>query len=215
MSATGVEEPRAIAVPGGPRLEGLLRRPREGARAGVVVAHPHPLQGGDKDNSVVRALADAIGTRDLAVLRFDFRHARSRGDARSDADLMRDTEEDLAAAVANLRTALPESAPLALVGYSFGGIAALRVAARVSAAAVAVVGLPARGALGKLVPSPAPAAPTLVVQGAYDEVGSPDDARALMPDADVRPVPNASHGYFGEAGFVARIVAGFVAKRLA
>src|SRR6185312_7015563 len=56
----------------GPVLEGALVIPAE-ARTGVVVAHPHPLYGGDMDSAVVVAAVQAGARANLATLRFNFR----------------------------------------------------------------------------------------------------------------------------------------------
>ncbi len=188
-----------------------------GARAAVVIAHPHPLQGGDVDNHVVRAVAVDLAARGLASLRFDFRHAKSR-ESVGDAALVADSEDDLLAAVANVRAALAPGAPIGLAGYSFGAAIAVRAAARAQAAAVGAIGLPAKGRLLDGIDPRGLAMPVLVMQGEYDEAGSPDDVRALgarlAVPFEVRPVPKASHGYFGEVAIVARILGGFLAKRL-
>lgn len=223
VAASGpVRERASISVPrAGVRLEGELLRPAD-ARAGVVVAHPHPFMGGDSGSPVVRALVDACAKRGLLSLRFDFRHARGRADAPV-ARLVADSAEDLEAAVANTRARLGPDARVALAGYSFGGLVAARVASSGGASALAVVGLPTRlageaaevawSALAKVAP------PFLVLQGEFDDVGSPESARAFLSErgvgADVRVVPNASHGYFGAEARVASIAAGFLAKRLA
>ncbi|MEW6261200.1 MAG: hypothetical protein AB1547_14995 [Thermodesulfobacteriota bacterium] len=41
--------------------------------AGVAICHPHPLYGGDMDNSVVRALRDVFAELGMTTLRFNFR----------------------------------------------------------------------------------------------------------------------------------------------
>jgi alpha/beta superfamily hydrolase len=109
-------------------LEGILSLPESPSKApGLVICHPHPLYGGDMQNNVVRALAEAFAMVGYAVLRFNFRGVgRSQGrygegiGERSDAQ----------AALAWL-SAQPgvESERLFLAGYSFGARVALAVAA--------------------------------------------------------------------------------------
>ena len=45
----------------------------DGARGSVVLAHPHPLFGGDRFNPVVDALFNALVDIGFTTLRFDFR----------------------------------------------------------------------------------------------------------------------------------------------
>src|SRR5258706_6097726 len=53
-------------------LEGRLAAPPAATR-GAVVCHPHPQYGGDMDNPVVVAAAQALAARGVAALRFNFR----------------------------------------------------------------------------------------------------------------------------------------------
>ena len=64
----------------GVTCEGVFVRPDEvGQAPGIVVCHPHPLHGGDMENNVVRAVADAFAAAGFAVLRFNFRGVEVRG----------------------------------------------------------------------------------------------------------------------------------------
>jgi alpha/beta superfamily hydrolase len=53
-------------------LEGRLSVPA-GARAALVMCHPHPQYGGDMDNQVVTDLAAHAQHAGVATLRFNFR----------------------------------------------------------------------------------------------------------------------------------------------
>lgn len=100
---------------------------QQGRCPGVVVCHPHPLYGGDMDNSVVRAVCAALVSKGLATLRFNFRGV---GSSQGTFDQGAGEQEDLRGALAFL--ALQPSldpARLGVVGYSFGAIVALAVAA--------------------------------------------------------------------------------------
>ena len=73
-------------------------------------------------NGVIRAVArEAVAAR-FAALRFNFGGAGESEGAYSGGP---EEAEDTRAAVAQLAAALPASAPLALVGYSFGAYVAL------------------------------------------------------------------------------------------
>ena len=56
---------------GGLRLAGALARTARSL--GVVIAHPHPLYGGDMDNPVVLAIQQAYFRQGFNTLRFNFR----------------------------------------------------------------------------------------------------------------------------------------------
>ena len=56
---------------GGLRLVGALAR-TAGSKA-VIIAHPHPLYGGDMDNPVVLAIQQAYLNQGFSTLRFNFR----------------------------------------------------------------------------------------------------------------------------------------------
>ena len=107
---------------GGLRLEGLLGRGEAGA---AVVAHPHPLYGGEMSNPVVSAIAEGLEQAGIAPLRFNFRGCgRSDGAPTADAAT---ADEDMRAALAELRGR--HAGPYLAAGYSFGAATALRVAA--------------------------------------------------------------------------------------
>jgi alpha/beta superfamily hydrolase len=115
-------------------LEGELAYPEDAAPRGcAVLAGSHPLLGGNMHNNVVRGLGDGLAGRGLATLRFNYRGVG--GSEGPDVDVARhlaefwetshvageaDHAQDLQGAVEFLRDAVGASAPLALVGYSFG-----------------------------------------------------------------------------------------------
>jgi alpha/beta superfamily hydrolase len=116
------------------RLEGELAylesQPAQGA---VVIAGPHPLLGGDLRNNVVRGLGDGLAQRGRVTLRFNYRGVgQSEGPASDLAERFAEFwaaahtsgedeyADDLAAAIAFLRSVVGEEQPLALIGYSFG-----------------------------------------------------------------------------------------------
>lgn len=103
-------------------LAGELATPAGRGRGAVLVCHPHTLNGGSMDVGLVPLVHDAVAAAGFASLRFDFRGAgRSQGSfGRGVGEL-----DDVAAAVAHLRSAAPEG-PLVLTGWSFGAAVALR-----------------------------------------------------------------------------------------
>jgi alpha/beta superfamily hydrolase len=119
---------RLISFPAdGVTLEGLFVHPEHLPRAaGLVICHPHPLYGGDMENTVVRALADAFAATGFAVLRFNFRGVgRSMGRYSEGIG----EQEDVKGALTWLATQPTVDADrLFLAGYSFGARVMLAVA---------------------------------------------------------------------------------------
>src|SRR5262249_26643618 len=116
----------SVAIPaGGHELQGELAYPDALPAGAVVIAGPHPLLGGTRDNNAVRALGDGLAARGFVALRFDY-HDDGR-DVASLATFWRTSRapeepawgDDLRAAVDFLRASVPAGLPLALAGYSF------------------------------------------------------------------------------------------------
>jgi uncharacterized protein len=93
-------------------LEGLLS---VGGRKGAVLAHPHPLLGGNMRDHVLMAMSQALNEAGYTTLRFNF-----RGIGRSEGffDNGIAEQEDLKSAVNYLK--LIGYGPVLLAGYSFG-----------------------------------------------------------------------------------------------
>jgi alpha/beta superfamily hydrolase len=125
-------------------LEGLIAKPEGTApvHAGVV-CHPHPLYGGSMYNNVVDAALEAMWNLGWATLRFNFRGV---GDSEGEHGGGEGEADDAAAAVQFLTSETgvqPSNAILA--GYSFGAMAAMRAAPRISdLGALALIALPIR-----------------------------------------------------------------------
>ena len=93
------------------------------AWAGAVLAHPHPLYGGDMYNNVVDGLFSTLSANGVAVVRFDFRGA---GGSSGKHDNGQAERLDVLAAIDALAPYV-ESRPLLLAGYSFGADVCLAV----------------------------------------------------------------------------------------
>jgi uncharacterized protein len=106
----------------GLRLEAEVVVP-EGAIAAVVLAHPHPAQGGSMRSLVTSELFRAAPDAGMAALRFNFRGVEgSEGSHAGGAEEHHDVE----AAIGEL-TDLAPGLPLVLSGWSFGADVALTV----------------------------------------------------------------------------------------
>ena len=180
-----------------PQLEGELWRPDRGeAVTGVVVAHPHPLRGGNMDSNVVMALCQGLNEAGIATLRFNF-----RGVGRSEGKHGEGVDEvfDILGALAYL-SSQPGVDPgrIGLAGYSFGARVSLATAPRVpTLRALLCVAPPLRE------PIPAdgwPPCPLLVLAGSQDGVLSvgADTYASYLPSLDqLRVVPVTDHFWRG------------------
>lgn len=118
------------------RLDARLHGPAGGRP--VLLLHPHPLYGGTMGSRLVYDLAAGFGEAGFRALRFDFRgvgrSAGSYGEGLGEAD-------DARAAWDFLRGATGQ--PPAVVGYSFGGAVACRLATEADVPALVAVAAPA------------------------------------------------------------------------
>ena len=200
------EQPITIDVGAGVVLDARLAVP-EGARAGVVICHPHPLYGGDMDSGVVLAAAEACARRNIATLRFNFRGV---GASTGQHDDGRGEQEDVRAALGDMRRRLPGVA-VALAGYSFGAVIATTVAQKTGVAGLALIAPPLR-----ITALPAPAAvlgPVAVIVGAEDQYCPPaalESLREALPQATVTVLEGADHFFFGSLKALAEVVDGWV-----
>jgi uncharacterized protein len=123
-----IENQRVTFTVDGVICEGILAHPNaDGQAPGVVICHPHPLRGGDMQNNVVRALADAFAATGFAVLRFNFRGVgRSTGQYAEGIGEQEDAKAALTWLVAQPGI---DANRLFLAGYSFGARVTLAVAA--------------------------------------------------------------------------------------
>jgi len=108
------------------RIVGVRQRPARASdsEAGVVVvAHPHPLYGGDMWNPVVDAVCRAASNVGWTTLRFDF-----RGVGESSGRHGGGTEERLdVTAVIDHADSVDRPGRIVLAGYSFGALTSLGV----------------------------------------------------------------------------------------
>lgn len=199
-------EPIEIGGPAG-RLQALLEEPQEGpvARFGVI-CHPHPLHGGTLDNKVVHTLARALHDLGVPTIRFNYRGV---GASEGRYDDGRGETEDALAVIGWGRQRWPGAAPW-LLGFSFGGIIALRAAARAGARLLVTVA----PAVGRMSGESAPDCPWLLLQGDADEVLDSaavlDWASRRTPAPAVRVLKGAGHFFHGRLPELREAVKAFV-----
>ena len=188
-----------IDGPAGP-IETVLNVPASPLRGVALVCHPHPLQGGTLDNKVVQTLAKTFFALRYVATRFNFRGVGAS--AGTFAEGIGETEDALAV-LARVRKRFGEELPVALAGFSFGSFVQTRVAHRVHAERLVLVGPAVKRFPVENVP-----ADTIVVHGEEDDV---------VPLADVfgwaRPqqlpivvFPGCGHFFHGRLPQLARVV---------
>jgi uncharacterized protein len=130
-------------------------------RGFALIAHPHPVEGGTKDNKVVTTLARAFFALGYVSARPNFRGVGASG---GKYDQGRGETDDLLAVAAHLQQQYGEL-PFVLAGFSFGCFVQTRVAKRLPPERMLLVG----PAVNRF---PAEAVPpdTLVIQGEHDDV---------------------------------------------
>jgi alpha/beta superfamily hydrolase len=108
----------------GVSLEGRLAVPDSPA-GGAIICHAHPQYGGSMSNAIVPAIWRALEARGWVALRFNF-----RGVGRSEGSFTNGQGEtlDARAALNHVASVVPEGAPLAVAGWSFGSLVGLRAA---------------------------------------------------------------------------------------
>ncbi|MDH4172739.1 MAG: alpha/beta fold hydrolase [Betaproteobacteria bacterium] len=163
-------------------IECAVDEPRAAARGIALVAHPHPLFGGTRDNKVVQTLARALVELGYAAWRPNFRGV---GASEGAYDEGRGEVDDLAAVLEHLQADHP-----VLAGFSFGAAMQAQLAARVAAHRLVLVGLAVNHFAAPAVP-----AGTLLIHGENDETVPIAAVRAWAAPQrlPVIVVPGADH----------------------
>lgn len=195
-------------------LEGRLHLPRnnEGTVPGVILCHPHPLYGGNMDNNVVMAVANALTDKGIGALRFNFRGV---GLSKGSFDDGEGEQNDARAALAALATQPGiDSSRLGIFGYSFGGLIALAVGSWSEDV----------GAIGAVSPVVVPGIlqgaekPVFLTCGTHDHVVSPEaldrEVKQMALPGKVEVVQDVDHFWWGYETQMAEQMAGFFADQL-
>ena len=172
-----------------PRLRGI-----------ALVCHPNPLQGGTLDNKVVQTLAKTFFALRYAAVRFNFRGVGASAGAFDDG--IGETEDALAV-LAHARRRFGEALPVALAGFSFGSFVQTRVAQRVDAERLVLVGPAVKRFPVEHVP-----ADTIVIHGEEDDVVPLTDVLAWARPQQLPIVvfPGCGHFFHGRLPQLARVV---------
>lgn len=188
----------SIAGPAG-SIEADLNDPGIVRRGIALIAHPNPVQGGTKDNKVVTTLAKTFFSLGLVTVRPNF-----RGVGRSEGvhDEGRGETEDMLA-VADYAKRRFGALPLTLAGFSFGGFVQTRVARRIEAQRLVLIGPAVNRFPAETVPHG-----TLVIHGEYDDVVPLAAVLewARPQNLPVVVVPGGEHFFHGRLNLLSQIV---------
>lgn len=116
-------------------IDVAINDPGASRRGMALVAHPHPLQGGTRDNKVVTTLARAFFSLGYCIARPNFRGV---GRTAGKYDEGAGETDDLVAVAAYMRSRFGDH-PLLLAGFSFGSFVQTRVARRVPIERLALI----------------------------------------------------------------------------
>ena len=202
---------RIVTVAGAAGAIGVALDEPAGAVAGVaLIAHPHPLFGGTRDNKVVQTLARALLQLGYVCWRPNFRGV---GDSAGSHDEGRGEAHDLLAvldaALADESLAPGHRAPrIVLAGFSFGGFVQSRVAQALAGSGraphrmVLIAPAVSRFEVAAVPPE------TLVVHGEVDDVVPLSAVLewARPQDLPVVVVPGADHFFHRRLPLLKRIV---------
>jgi len=188
-----------IPGPAGP-LEAVLSMAKGDAAAlqGIgIICHPHPLYGGSLSNKVVHIISNTFNEMGIHTLRFNFRGV---GHSRGRFDKGVGEVEDLKAAHAWMRQRYPEL-PLWLAGFSFGSYVALKAQQELAPQRLLIVAPPV--AMFEFENAATPKMPWMVIQGAKDEVSSPDRVSVWVGQQQSNPpqyvwMGDADHFFHGK-----------------
>jgi len=190
-----------VAGPSGP-LEVVLNVPEAPPVGIALVAHPHSLQGGTLDNKVVQTLAKTFFALRYGVARFNFRGVG--GSAGTFDDGVGETDDALAV-LAHAGEVFGAHLPVVLAGFSFGSYVQTRVARRVHAKRLVLVG----PAVGRFAVEAVPA-DTIVIHGEDDDVVALADVLAWARPQELPIVvfPGCGHFFHGRLPQLQRVITG-------
>lgn len=184
-----------ISTPGG-RMEVVIDDPAgspefSGRKGLMLIAHPHPLQGGSLDNKVVHSLARIATDNGYVAVRANFRGV---GMSEGEYDKGRGEVEDTLAIMAFVSKNYPDL-KWCLAGFSFGAYVQNQLAQRIHSDCVLLVA-PAVNIWKFDAPVPG----TQIIHGDQDEVVPFADAKAW---ADQHQTPltvihGAGHFFHGK-----------------
>lgn len=180
-------------------IETDLNDPGEPRRGIALIAHPNPVQGGTKDNKVVTTLAKAFYNLGYVAARPNFRGVGASAGTFDSGD---GETDDLVMVVRFLQERF-SGLPVVLAGFSFGSFVQTRVAKKVTAERIVLVGPAVNRFPTETVP-----AETLVIHGEVDDVVPLADVLnwARPQNLPIVVVPGGEHFFHGRLNVLGQIV---------
>jgi len=180
-------------------IDVALNDPGPTRRGIALIAHPHPLQGGTRENKVVTSLARAFFGLGYCAVRPNFRGV---GASEGIYDQGIGEADDLVLLVEHLRKHLG-GLPVLLSGFSFGAYVQTRVVRQLAAERLALIAPAVNRFDAESVP-----ADTLVVHGDQDDVVPLASVLewARPQDLPVVVIPGGEHFFHGRLGQLQKIV---------
>ncbi len=188
-------------------IEVVIERPAGEPRGVALVAHPHPLFGGTLENKVVQTLARTFSELGYVSLRPNFRGV---GESEGEHDFGEGETDDLVRVAAFALERWAHDTPV-LAGFSFGAYVQTRVAKRLAAERLVLVGLPFGEVQGARRYAPeAVAADTILIHGERDATVPLQRVFdwARPQELPVVVVPGADHFFHRRLHIIRAIVKG-------
>ncbi len=201
-----MSEERIFFNAGEIKIEGLLED-HPGDR-GIVIAHPHPLYGGEMNNNVVDAVRRAFSENGYSTLRFNFRGVGRSGGSHDNGV----GEQDDVRAALTLLSNLGKKR-IVLAGYSFGAwVCALGIETFDQAEQLIMISPPVRSVDFTFLKNNSKIA--LIIAGTEDEIGDVQEIEKMLsdwnPEAVLEIIEGADHFYWGKTNAIQAILRKFL-----
>ena len=215
----GMEEEKVFFDCGDIKLEGILTLTKTHSPApAVVVCHPHPEYGGNMHNNVVTGITHTLSKQGFITLRFNFRGVGdSEGTYGGGVEEIKDVKgaiDFLSEGVQNFEP-LSETNGIFLVGYSFGAMVGLQVAAK-DDRITGWVGISPPVAMYDFSFLKGSSKPKLLLLGDSDFVCPREDMEklfdSLQEPKSMSVIPGADHFFWGKEETVAEHVLNFLCR---
>lgn len=173
------------------KLECSLTLPTVPPNGLALIAHPHPLWGGNFDNKVVQILDNSFAALGYVTARMNFRGA---GRSEGKHDFGEGETTDMLLLLNHLQEEYPDL-PVALAGFSFGTLIQARTSERLAQTGAPVKHLILIAPTAEKWALPDIPSHTLIIHGERDDLIPLEDALnwASGQDVPVTVVPGADH----------------------